>query len=202
MSIVDAVLFVSTTSRTCVPCLDMVQRFNMPINIVRLDTQEARRAAMGGQHFQVQNVPTLVLIYDNSDMQMFVSAPKIIEIFNNLVRDPSKQKESEHTRPPLQNNRAISQPIVVENDSDEEEITIFEESEPKPPPTEKKTRAKKRSAKRVTFQDQSPEQKFGNGKKNGKGGQMSSLIQKAKQMEIDRKDSLGYREEDLPRSSF
>lgn len=99
-SIVKFLLFVSSTSQASKQCVSSIQRYSLPINVIRLDTAEARNAAANGSMFQITVVPTLVVFYSDGNMQMFVGTPKIVAWVTQLVSAASKPPPSSHANPP------------------------------------------------------------------------------------------------------
>lgn len=94
-SIQNMVLFVSSNSKNCVEPLTFIQQTKIPVGVVRLDTKAERQRALNGKFFQIQSVPSLVVFYDDGDMQMFLGREKIIGWFVTLL---NKKQESEHTQ--------------------------------------------------------------------------------------------------------
>lgn len=93
MSIVNLILFVSSTSKASGECINILKSNNVPpFNIVRLDTEEARNLAQNGEMFQIQSVPTLVTIYSDGNMQLFTGTPKIVQWFQNFLTAKSQPK--------------------------------------------------------------------------------------------------------------
>jgi hypothetical protein len=89
------------------------------------------------------------------------------------VEDLPPRKKKTKTKPPPKNSKKKKKPPVnfeEQDPSQEVEVEYIQEDNPKRPPQPKRPPSK-----------------------------MNSIYNVAKQMEQDRKDSLGYREEDLPR---
>jgi len=123
MSIQDLILFCSTPSRACTPCIDFVYRHQLPVQVVRLDTPEARQRASQGKYFQIQVVPTLVVIRKGGELQLFAGQQKVGSWLSNLV-SPPPQKSSSHAHA---TKTVITEPMSEDSDSEPE----FIESEPK-----------------------------------------------------------------------
>ena len=98
------ILFVSNFSEHCkVPLLFIAQN-RLQVQIVRLDTTEARHAAANGKHFQIKNVPSLVVNYIDGNMQLYIGNDKIIPVLSAMrhveptgrgaPRSPSDQQSS------------------------------------------------------------------------------------------------------------
>lgn len=125
----------------------------MPIKLVRLDTAEARTAAATGKLFQITVVPTMVVIYEDGNLQMFVGAEKITQWLSALGRRISQSQVEQHPEedndtnipqerpappPPRQPTRraAPTSTVVVEDDSSDEsyEERATARHQPKPRP--------------------------------------------------------------------
>lgn len=85
MTIAHVILFVSSASRESIPCIQFVQQHQFPVRIVRLDTQRERHRAANGDLFQITAVPTLLLIHEDENVQLYAGRPKILEWFNQLL---------------------------------------------------------------------------------------------------------------------
>ena len=211
MSISEAVLFITSNSRACIPCINFIRHTGLPIDIVRLDTEELRRAAMMGKFFQVTMVPTLVVSYVDDNIQMFVGSPKIMQWLSMITKpEPAHEHEDmEEDRirerrppPPVEEDRIRERrPPPVEED--EPDTVVIEEA------PSKKRGGKKKKKPPVKFDDDTPpieeiidEEPAPKSKKRSStesGSRMSDIYTMAKQLESERKSSLGYREEDLPK---
>lgn len=74
----------------------MVSSSGAPIQIVRLDSRESRLAASRGKHFQITNVPSLVTIFTDGKLQLFVGTERIYPVLQNLLTPtPSPVEEDE-----------------------------------------------------------------------------------------------------------
>lgn len=85
------ILFVSTGSYQCKQSLDMVSASGAPIEVVRLDTAQSRLAASRGKLFQVLNVPSLVTIFTDGKLQLFVGNDRVIPVLNSLTSPQQQQ---------------------------------------------------------------------------------------------------------------
>jgi hypothetical protein len=85
MSLSDTVLFISTLSKECGTSLKYITNNGLPVQIVRLDTTEARNKAANGKYFQVRMVPTMVMIYDDGNMEVFIGNDKILPILSSML---------------------------------------------------------------------------------------------------------------------
>lgn len=227
MSIEEMILFVSTTSPACRQPLEFISRFGkgLPIRVVRLDTVEQRQAAATGRHFQVVSVPTMVMIYEDGNLQMFVGSPKISTLLSGFVEQIARAKgrteqaarEREHSSQidTAEFERQTSPPTevdyVVEDDSSSDEAPPPPPPKPKKKPpqpkTEKKEKKKgpnRRKKHQEVIDDDVEEMEIlvdteprAPPKATG-STRMQNIYDMARQMERDRTDSLGYDETKLP----
>jgi hypothetical protein len=211
-AIQDVTVFISTSSRACRMCLEMFKRYRVPAQIVRLDTQEARDIAQSGEFFQITHVPTMVVTYEDGNTQLFMGAPKIESWVASMVRpqrapEPEPEPDFEpdsmtFTKVPKvkKAKKAEAKKIVIDDYESEEE-------EEAPPPPKAKSSKKKKSKKSkksvIVFEEPEEEEAplFAPPKPlgSGKPSRMKDLYHKAKQMEEDMKNSLGYDEKNLPK---
>jgi hypothetical protein len=229
MQIEEITLFISSTSRACVPCFKFSLSYKIPVKTVRLDTQETRDSARHGEFFQVTIVPTMVVFYVDGNMQLFVGAEKVLMWMQQYVR--LRDSVSENRPHPLSMEDSTSSEGIGETIVEEEE----EDSPPPSPPQRKKPvkkkvvkkPAKKAPKKRITVIEDSEEEE---GTDEGSEGEemelieeippprkkkaptpkkkstlksqsrMQGIIDQAKKMEADRQATLGYNEKDLPKS--
>ena len=197
MAVADLILFVASNSRPSLHTLSVVERMRIPVNVVKLDTAEARQTAMKGKYFQITNVPTLVVIYADGNLQLFVGAPKINQWIGMLRGEegggsreeaPEAAREEEHQEPPPKPQRRT--PVI--------ETMPEEEDEETPEPVEGKKKRVKSKKKRppVSFEAEEPEPEPPKEKEKSK---MSDIVNIARQLEQERKESLGYDESKLPK---
>ena len=99
MSISEIILFVASNSKASVPCIQFVSKNRIPIQIVRLDTEQARDTAANGKFFQVTSVPTLTTFYEDGNVQLFTGAQKIIQWLTAMLKSKATAAR-EHERPP------------------------------------------------------------------------------------------------------
>jgi hypothetical protein len=199
MAVADLILFVASNSRPSLHTLSVVERMRIPVNVVKLDTAEARQTAMKGKYFQITNVPTLVVIYADGNLQLFVGAPKINQWIGMLQGEggggdrsredaPEAKREEEYQEPPPKPQRRT--PVI--------ETMPEEEDEETPEPVEGKKKRVKSKKKRppVSFEAEEPEPEPPKEKEKSK---MSDIVNIARQLEQERKESLGYDESKLPK---
>lgn len=96
MSITEAILFIASNSNACMPCIQFVSKQRIPMQLVRLDTEASRRAAANGKFFQITTVPTMVIMYEDGNVQLFLGTPKIIQWLTAMIKSAS-QKSNENS---------------------------------------------------------------------------------------------------------
>lgn len=166
MSITEVVLFISSVSKECIPCVAFIVKTKLPVSIIRLDTEEARKKAMTGPFFAITNVPTLLLSYADGNMQLFQGRDKIMPLLVKLTQPPPQpriENEIKHvtfeepTRQPPKGKSLNYKPVVptpeteiIENTSEDEDIPPHPPKTRKPPtppaPKSKRGKAKGRRA--------------------------------------------------------
>jgi len=206
MSLQHLILFCSTTSRACEPCIKFVYHHHLPVQIVRLDSQEARTRALRGKYFQIQVVPTLVVIREGGDLQLFAGQQKVGVWLQKLIAKPPPPKVS----PP--------EPERILSDSSEEESEIPTKGlyDGKKRSSRRRRRRRKKKPRKVNPPDsedeeieiefmEEPEKEPAKPPVGGlmvgpqtKKKEGVSVYDIAKQMETERKKSVWYKEEDLP----
>lgn len=101
MSISEIILFVASNSKASVPCIQFVSKNRIPIQIVRLDTEQARETAANGKFFQVTSVPTLTTFYEDGNVQLFTGTQKIIQWLTAMLKsNETGARERERPRQP------------------------------------------------------------------------------------------------------
>jgi len=84
----EVILFCSSVSQACIPVIQMIQQYQLPVKLVRLDTASFREAAKNGPYFQIKNVPTLIVTYRDGNLRQFVGQPKTLEWLRMVVSPP------------------------------------------------------------------------------------------------------------------
>lgn len=80
MSIDRIILFISTFSKACQPCVQYIRERKLRIDIVRLDTTESRAMVKG----KINHVPTMMITYGDGSAQLFINSDKIIHTLKTL----------------------------------------------------------------------------------------------------------------------
>src|SRR5207253_4596960 len=96
MHITSVALFYSNFSKSSVPCLNAIKTHQIPVDLIPLDTIEARKTAATGSRIQIKSVPSLVVIYDNGEEQLFIGYPKILKWMEELIQ---KRSQNPNTQP-------------------------------------------------------------------------------------------------------
>lgn len=96
MSISEVLVFIATNSRVCAEPMKFIEQYRLPAKIVRLDSEEARSIAANGKYFQVTVVPTMVVIYDDGNTQVFVGAQKITQWMGMMMKR-SRRDDPDHS---------------------------------------------------------------------------------------------------------
>lgn len=231
MSVQDVILFVSSTSEKCGNVVGYIRQNNMPVRLVRLDTVADRIAAANGPHVQIHTVPSLLIIYEDSNIQLYVGQDKILEWLQSIISSRSRESHPQASSPSSQvNHRTV---LIPEDVSDEEDVQI---KKPKKSRSKKSKRSdrntnlyggktkKSRSKHQESDTDEVEIEFIDDGRKHqrpkppptqglmvgpqqttlGKkksNSRMGDLYSLAKQMEKDRQSTLGYDEKDLPVST-
>jgi len=97
MSISDVVLFYSKFSPECKDCVNFVHNYKLPVILIALDTKESREHASSGSLIQIKNVPSMVVSYNDGNVQLYVGKQKIIGWFTAITQGPA-QKPPEPTQ--------------------------------------------------------------------------------------------------------
>lgn len=131
MSISEAILFVATNSNASRPCLQFVSQQKIPMQVVRLDTESARKSAASGKFFQITVVPTMVIAYEDGNTQLFLGSQKIIQWLTAMMKassrpepQPSVSDHGQNMYGPISTSYPIAKsrrPIVDEGDDIEDE---------------------------------------------------------------------------------
>lgn len=123
----DVILFVSSASMNCRASLEMINTTKLPIRVVRLDSEASQKLAATGNHaFSIKVVPTLLVVYQDGNIQQFVSHEKCVGWMRNFYErllqmnsQPPPQQQQHHSAlhadpyarpPPVGNMYGTSQP--------------------------------------------------------------------------------------------
>lgn len=159
----QVILFCSSVSQACIPVVQMIQQYQLPVKLVRLDTVAYREAAKNGPHFQIKNVPTLVVTYRDGNLRQFVGQPKILEWLRMAIGPPGGQPGGQQMPPEEQ----VAPPKRIK----EMRISLSSSSEEEPPKRKKKEKKTKSSRASSSIKDgglYGPNKKDNKGKKKKK----------------------------------
>jgi len=93
MSIADVVLFYSKFSPECKDCVNFVQQYKLPVALIALDTKEGRDLAFNGSLIQIKNVPSMIVSYEDGNVQLYVGKPKIMGWFVATTQQNQSRKQ-------------------------------------------------------------------------------------------------------------
>jgi hypothetical protein len=115
----EVVLFASSSSRTCVPCLKFIRANGLPVHVVLLDSSSERERVKSGKLFKITTVPSLMVRYEDENLQIFEGARKVmawLSSFSSYV-SPSQQQEEEEVQAPTvieePNTEEIETPVDI-----------------------------------------------------------------------------------------
>jgi len=140
MSVQNVILFISSGSQMCEDPMRMIAHYRMPVNIIRLDTPSDRKRAATGKFFQIHSVPTLAIVYQDGNTQLFVGKDKTLAWFQNLLTKNSQEQQESREPPQMQTS--------VESYASD---AIYPQKRIKPILSKKKKN--KKNKKNVTFDD-------------------------------------------------
>lgn len=95
MSVSKFILFCTSNSIPSLQTIKYIQSQNLPAQYVRLDTKEARKLAENGKYFKIQYVPTLLVLYDDGNLQLFEGKPKILQFFHSYIQSKRMEQAQE-----------------------------------------------------------------------------------------------------------
>jgi len=119
MSISAVVIFISEVSEKCIEVVKFIKKKSLPVKLVRLDTKEARARAMKGSVINIKQVPTIIVMFEDGDLQSFIGYSKSISwltYFSKLIIDKTKKLKYEKK-------------VVPTDDDEEDEDDASEEEE-------------------------------------------------------------------------
>lgn len=104
MSISDVILFYSIHSEKCRPCIDLIQRNNIPIKQIRLDTDATRDMVINGEMFKIEYVPTLVIIITDGSFSSFEGTNKVVMRIEELLKQFRQPPPQQYPQQPSQSH--------------------------------------------------------------------------------------------------
>lgn len=130
MEVTNVVLFYSRKSNPSMNCYDRIQNNQLPIRCICLDNPTTRQRAMNGNHIQIKQVPSL-LVVTNNGIKVFVGLDKV----NGAIKDIYRPHKNEKAQTTL-----LEEPEFTAFSSSSEEM--FETTEFTKPKRKKKTKKK------------------------------------------------------------
>jgi hypothetical protein len=95
-NVTEVVLFYSKFSKECGGCIEFIMRNKLPVTLIPLDTKESREHALNGSLIQIRSVPSMVVSYANSDVQLYVGSQKIIAWFTVMSQPRNNNSSHRH----------------------------------------------------------------------------------------------------------
>ena len=74
--------------------MNFVIQNKLPIQFVRLDTEESRHVASTGKFFQITSVPTMAVFYEDGNTQLFTGTQKIIQWLTAMIKASTAASQS------------------------------------------------------------------------------------------------------------
>lgn len=133
--LVQVILFISTDEKAIhsKKCLKVVQNHAIPLDIVRLDTEADRKRALHGKGIKIEDVPTLVLIYEDGDYQTFLTSGKIIQTMLQVKKAMESNRDMSNGTHELNSENGKHQAKESYNYSQKQRRIIEDDLEPNPP---------------------------------------------------------------------
>lgn len=207
----------------------MVSSSGAPIEIVRLDSRESRVAASRGKHFQITNVPSLVTMFTDGKLQLFVGTDRIFPVLQSLLSPPPSPEEEiqeeeidiiEQPSPPRR--RSAKGRRSTSKSKTKKAVKAFPQRKkkaPPPPPEEDEEDdgiemfGEEIEEEELEFEDTNPIAyrpppppttglMVGPSAASNAPSKNSSIMEMAKTMARQREATLGYNEKDLPKGRF
>lgn len=155
--IADIVLFWSEFSKESLICVKFVSSYKLPVEMVKLDTAEARENAMNGEFIKISTVPSLLVSYISGEVNVYEGRPKIIAWFQAMIarsngsNDASKsQSQSRPQSRPAQSPRSAVPRRELSPEPEEDYLQEETEIPEEPEITVKKAGRKKQATKKAT----------------------------------------------------
>ena len=148
--IADIVLFWSEFSKESLICVKFVSSYKLPVEMVKLDTAEARENAMNGELVKISTVPSLLVSYISGEVNVYEGRPKIIAWFQAMIaRSKDRSNPQNNPRPQVQSPRTVT-PRRAEMISEPEEDYMQETEIPEEPEITVKKAGRKKQTKKAS----------------------------------------------------
>lgn len=181
MSVVALTLFISSTSQASNNCIGTINKYGfgraVQMQIVRLDTEEARKRAARGKDIQVVSVPTLVIELSDGNNLIRRGSQEVLQFLSQLNR-PEPIQESEPMEDP---------PREKKKKKGKKKQLRVREPEPEPDPPEEEEDPIEVIPPRKTKKHNT---KYAQMTTNPKQDRMGDIHAMARQMAAERKETL------------
>jgi len=88
----DIALFYSSESKPCQICLNAIHKHQFEIVTIPLDNSKIRNVvSKGGKYFKIEHVPTLLMVFDDNNVKLFVGLEKIMNVFESFINQRKAQ---------------------------------------------------------------------------------------------------------------
>jgi len=91
----DIILFVSKFSNKCKPCLEFSQQSGLPVKTVWVDSPHIRKKLSSGE-IKITTVPSLMIIFNDGNLQIFKGMEKIVTWFEGLLENDTPQRKTKN----------------------------------------------------------------------------------------------------------
>jgi hypothetical protein len=176
----EIILFTSQSSAPSRVCVNLVKEYDLPIKIVRLDTEEARKKAKYNKKISITKVPTLAVVFDDDDIKIYIGSEKICKWIRNF-----REQEEKRNQPPSSFEGAQS--IDAGTSSGGGNVKVFDTNSDGE--DEGNGGIEELNTPIETYNPLAPNN--GTSSKGGSSSKMQSLLEKAKEMEEAAKKALG-----------
>lgn len=202
----ESALFVSRHSKVAMACLDLCENSNLRVKPIFVDNKHVRAHLLKNSKIKITKVPTLLLIFPDGQVQLYEGFPKISQWIKSVTEHQVQQSNNMYdktnvreidTKPisPMQQHydrKARERQTLAEIEEPHEETELIEDFEGG------------EDDDGIIFVDEDGNQpapsvdglKMDNSKiKSG----MSDVMEMAKRLAREREETLGYKEDKLPR---
>jgi hypothetical protein len=128
----EVILFVSKFSKPSMMCMGVCQKFRLPVKFVFLDTEEARERVQASESFSIKSVPTLIVIYPDSNITTLLGTqlimPWLEQYFNNISQN-SQNGHPNNGNPNNGHNVPRNPTREIEDDEEEEDEEYKDEDD-------------------------------------------------------------------------
>jgi len=140
MSISNVILFVSKYSDACKESIKFIILNKMHVNIIPIDSSEARKMVLSGKNLKLYSVPTLLVERSDNSIQLFIGDKKVLAWLNQIMYKISTTTNNSIQKDLLENN---------ENNYHSEENNFQPEAESRITINKHKSKSKKKKRKKL-----------------------------------------------------